>query len=199
QAHAYYLPTDEDGDGYLDHITVVARNGFSEAEAGAIRSLNRLALGDKEFRVQVIGLGDLADFRSPLFGKSRTWDLVTPFVVTRHLKLSGQKRDPESWRGPDGRIAFIAGVYAEELRRCPGLDATLTPRIEHLKCVDIGSRKLFPLDFRRARPRRRGDDGFQRAAALFRITFPTPVPGPICVGHNAHFGLGLHLMASEND
>lgn len=198
QEHAYYLPADEDGDGYLDHVTVVARKGFTEAEAGAIRSLNRLTLGETEFRVQVIGLGKLNDFRSPLFDESRTWALVTPFVVTRHLKHRGRKRDPEAWRGPEGRGNFVAGVYAEELRRCPALEGVETPRIEQVKYCDIGSRRLLPLDYRRARHRKRGDDGFQRAAGMFHITFPRPVTGPICVGHDSHFGLGLHFATKES-
>ena len=30
--HAYYLPTDEDGDGRLDHLTIVAGDGFGKEE-----------------------------------------------------------------------------------------------------------------------------------------------------------------------
>ena len=30
-----------------------------------------------------------------------------------------------------------------------------------------------------------------RPGYRFRIAFPEPVPGPICLGHSAHFGLGL--------
>jgi hypothetical protein len=30
-----------------------------------------------------------------------------------------------------------------------------------------------------------------RPGYRFRIVFPEPVPGPICLGHSAHFGLGL--------
>ncbi|MFO0767833.1 MAG: hypothetical protein U0231_13835 [Nitrospiraceae bacterium] len=33
--HAYYLPTDEDGDGRLDHLTVYAAGGFDPDERGA--------------------------------------------------------------------------------------------------------------------------------------------------------------------
>ena len=34
--HAFYLPTDEDGDGRLDHLTVVALGGFPPDEIRAL-------------------------------------------------------------------------------------------------------------------------------------------------------------------
>jgi CRISPR-associated protein Csb2 len=35
-----------------------------------------------------------------------------------------------------------------------------------------------------------------RPGYRFRIVFPEPVPGPICLGHSAHFGLGLFVPAA---
>src|SRR5215210_1446890 len=34
-AHAHYLPTDEDGDGRLDHVTVYAPRGFGPEDVAA--------------------------------------------------------------------------------------------------------------------------------------------------------------------
>ncbi|HVC98473.1 MAG TPA: type I-U CRISPR-associated protein Csb2, partial [Pirellulales bacterium] len=39
--HAYYLPTDEDGDGRLDHLTIVSETPFTPEE---LRSLDRLKI-----------------------------------------------------------------------------------------------------------------------------------------------------------
>jgi CRISPR-associated protein Csb2 len=35
-----------------------------------------------------------------------------------------------------------------------------------------------------------------RPGYRFRIVFPEPVLGPICLGHSAHFGLGLFVPAN---
>lgn len=40
--HAYYLPTDEDGDGRLDHLTVMATDGFGAGELKALDCLREL-------------------------------------------------------------------------------------------------------------------------------------------------------------
>ena len=37
--HAFYLPTDEDNDGRLDHLTLVASDGFGTDELRAIDTL----------------------------------------------------------------------------------------------------------------------------------------------------------------
>jgi CRISPR-associated protein Csb2 len=46
--HAFFLPTDEDGDGRLDHVTLVATMGFNDLERRAIGALRRLTFGNGE-------------------------------------------------------------------------------------------------------------------------------------------------------
>jgi CRISPR-associated protein Csb2 len=41
-AHAFWWPTDEDNDGFLDHVTVYACGGFERHEADALRRLTRI-------------------------------------------------------------------------------------------------------------------------------------------------------------
>lgn len=36
-----------------------------------------------------------------------------------------------------------------------------------------------------------------RPGYRFRMEFPQPVPGPICLGHSAHFGMGLFAPAAD--
>ena len=59
--HAFFLPTDEDGDGRLDHLTVVAAMGFNALECRAIDQLRCLLPGEGDpLRLLLVGLG-LAD------------------------------------------------------------------------------------------------------------------------------------------
>src|SRR5947199_8187954 len=37
--HAYYLPTDDDGDGRIDHVVISAARGFDEDELPALDAL----------------------------------------------------------------------------------------------------------------------------------------------------------------
>jgi CRISPR-associated protein Csb2 len=41
------------------------------------------------------------------------------------------------------------------------------------------------------------DPGARRPAGSFRLEFPRPVRGPIALGHNSHFGLGLFAPADD--
>ena len=67
--HAFFLPTDEDGDGRIDHVTVVAEQGFTDVEVRAIDRLRQVPHGEGEpLRLLLVGLGSERDLRSPLFG-----------------------------------------------------------------------------------------------------------------------------------
>jgi len=190
-SHAFYLPTDEDRDGRLDHVTVYASRGFPADEIRTINSLHRLTSVDLDLSLLLVGLGQEAGFRdSRIFGESTTWIAATPFLVTRHIKRRGRKRDPrEFFETPEGLTEFVKQVLREELQR-RGLfqDGTEIEQIAH-----TGDHPhLRPLQFQLAR-RKPGDDAAGRPRGLFRIRFPQPVTGPIALGHSCHFGLGLFL------
>ena len=192
--HAYFLPTDEDDDGRIDHLTVVASGGFQPDETAALDSLRQVSIAEVDIRLQLVGLGAPGDFRSRLFGPSKVWVSATPFVVTRHVKARGQKKDAAECRGIDGRPAFARLVLGEELRRWLGRRGAeeSAPEVSPL-ARDRSGRQPGVLEFRRARPGKPGDDGFRRAAGEFTLTFHEPMTGPICLGHSSHFGLGLFL------
>jgi CRISPR-associated protein Csb2 len=183
--HAFFLPADEDGDGRLDHLTVFAPMGFNALECLAMHHLRRLPLGEGDsLQLLLIGVANPDDFRSPLLTESNIWTSATPFIVTRYPKLRGTKRDyPEDYASP--RI-FARHVLRQELGRRPDL-----PQVELIEAEEfIGARRLWPIQFKRFRSKR-GDDGGRRPAGAFRITFASPVRGPLCLGHSCHFGLGL--------
>ncbi len=210
--HTFYLPTDEDNDGRLDHLTLVASDGFGPDELRAIDSIREIKSREREesghpLRVLLLGIGSLADYHSaqdrsvrhgPL-GPSCEWVSTTPFLAQRHPKKSGTKRDPAEWvNSPE---TFVTAMLREELRR-------LIERHPQLVDVDLGSieieallengvfrlgpQKRRPIEFKRFR-QKHDDDGGRRLSGSFRVTFPKSIQGPIALGHSSHFGLGLFV------
>jgi len=196
--HAYYLPTDEDGDGRIDHLTIVAAMGFGPAEVKALDRITRLKRdNDDPLNLVLLALGQSSDILAPkLMGPSRIWISATPFVTTRFPKTRGRKRDPRELLGLDNQRAFARQVLIEEIHRVyPDLPKPMEIEFlnEEHRC---GARGLRPIQFKRYR-QKRADDGGRRPSGVFRIIFPKPVHGPICLGHSAHFGLGLFVPEDE--
>lgn len=188
--HAFFLPADEDGDGWLDHVTVIAPMGFNSLECQAIDRLRLLRFGDGDpLQLVLIGLGNAHDFRAPLLAQSAVWVSATPFVVTRFPKLRGSKRDrPTDYATP---TVFAGHVLRQELARRSDLPSIVSIEDEEV----IGPRGLRAIQFKRSRSRP-GDDGGRRPTGAFRVTFAGPVHGPLCLGHSCHFGLGVFVPAS---
>ena len=206
-SHAYYLPTDEDGDGRLDHLTVVSDQGFSAKELRALDRLAELTTREREesghpLRVLWLGAGPATKYHPGPLRPSPAWVSVTPFVAPRFPKPRGTKRDPpevlhclpnflqavlkEELNRLVERRGDLAGVRLEEIQIVPSVDQHGVFRIPSKR----GKLGLRPIQFARFR-QKRGDDGGRRLAGAFRIVFPRPVSGPICLGHSSHFGLGL--------
>jgi CRISPR-associated protein Csb2 len=213
--HAYYLPTDEDGDGRLDHITVVSSNGFTRKELCALDRLRYIKRTAElpELRVLMMGYGALDEFIPFPLKPSRTWVSATPFMVTRCLKKRGKKRDPRELFSDPAR--FVETVLREELQRfCehrvemknwgeeqiviePLVDENgvfyITP---HSWQRHASSQPLRPIQFKRYR-QKKGDDGGKRYSGSFILTFPEAIRGPVVLGHSSHFGMGLFLPMDE--
>lgn len=214
--HAFYLPTDEDNDGRIDHLTLIASDGFGPDELRAIDSIREIKSREREesghpLGVLLLGMGTLADYhsaddrsllRSPL-GPSHQWISATPFLAQRHPKKSGTKRDPAEWL--NSPQTFVTAMLREELRRLierhPQLESVeldsigIEPVMEE-GVFRFGPQKKRALEFKRFR-QKSGDDGGRRLSGSFRITFPKPIMGPIALGHSSHFGLGLFVPVEE--
>ena len=207
QGHAFYLPTDEDNDGRLDHLTLVASDGFGPNELRAIDSMREIKSREREesghpLRVMLLGMGSLDDYRSghhgPL-GPAKEWVSTTPFLAQLHLKTRGTKRAPSEWQASPEK--FVTAMLREELRRLiqrhpelAGVDLDsigIVPQMES-GVFRLGSQQRRPLEFKRFR-QKRGDDGGRRLCGSFRLTFPKSITGPIALGHSSHFGLGLFV------
>ncbi|MCY4523071.1 MAG: type I-U CRISPR-associated protein Csb2 [Caldilineaceae bacterium] len=196
--HAFYMPIDEDGDGLLDHLTIWTPIGFNAPELRAVegvRSLNP-GSGKHPIRLEVLGHGEAADFGSVcpwLFGESRHWHSLTPYVLTRHVKYRGPKDELGRRRivdGPEEQMLREAGQRWPEgpqLLQAAEVTSPEDPRLAPLK-TGISSSRL-PSEF--LRKRQRGSSGGR--ACKFMLEFEEPVTGPIALGHGCHYGLGLFV------
>ena len=200
--HAYYLPTAEYDANRLDHVTVYATGGFGPDELAALQAVRRLPWGDGDpLQVRLVGLGRPEDFRCRLFGPARVWESATPFIVTRHPKQRGRRKDPPDCHGISGRPPFARRVLDEEgqrwRRRQPTLAGAASPPysvLEHVgrtgsfrrsNCVASAASRATtglssPRRIRRGRIVRKSD---------------RDMAGPLCLDHASHFGLGLFLPA----
>lgn len=94
--HAFYLPTDENGDGRLDHLTVYAEEGFGHGELKALDRLERLYGWERDvsnhpLRLVLLGLGRHNDYSAGPLAESRVWISTTPFLAPRHPKRKGEE------------------------------------------------------------------------------------------------------------
>ncbi len=212
-AHAFYLPTDEDGDGRLDHLTIVAADGFGPREVQALDRLPEIKSREREefghpLGVLLLALDTLDRVSAGPVGKAREWISATPFLASRFAKARGSKRDaPELLRSPrEFLIATLREELARFLARRPDLtgiameDIEIHPLLDdakqHFRIGQKNGTQLRPIQFKRFR-QKRGDDGGRRVSGAFRIVFPDPISGPIGLGHSSHFGLGLFVPDAE--
>ncbi len=205
--HAYYLPTDEDSDGRLDHLTLFAEAGFDTAEMRSIECLREIRPRNREnsadpLRVLLLSFGRGDDDQPTTIGPSSVWVSATPFISPKFPQRRGCTR--HVGRSPEAKIAFLTSQVRGEVARwlerraAPGVD----PASVHVRPLtnDQGvfripngtGNSLRPIQFKRFRSKR-SDDGGRRPAGAFRLIFPSPVRGPLVLGHSAHFGMGLFI------
>lgn len=193
--HAFYLPTDEDGDGRLDHLTVWTPGGLDEREFRAVVSVDALkppGEGREPVRLAYLAHGKEDDFGgvSPLFGESKRWRSLTPYVLPRHIKYRGPKDEKRMVDGPAEQIT------QEISRRFPGL--LRVKASNHMGRIAQMRRGRFngfrPFEFFRYR---RGGGSNGGGAFNFTLEFEKPVSGPVALGFACHYGLGLFVPADS--
>lgn len=185
--HAFWLPEDADGDGWIDHVSVYVAGGMNRDVQTALDRITRLWLAPKqtseevdaepgavkEWRLALEGFGRRADFAGDarIFGTSPRWRSVTPFLASGHLKAAG-------YRGEVRRLLKRRGLATDGVE--------VTPRKE----IDVGGTARRAIHFHRFRSRGREAQP-DTGGALLEITLPEPIPGPLALGYGSHFGLGL--------
>ena len=185
--HAFWLPEDADGDGWIDHVSVFVAGGMNQEVQARLDRITRLWLAPKqrteavdaepgavkEWRLALEGFGRPADFAggAGIFGTSRRWRSVTPFLASGHLKAAG---------------------YPGEVRRLltrRGLDPSGMV-VTRRDAIDVGGARRRAIHFHRFRSRGREVQP-DAAGALLDLVLPEPVTGPLAIGYGSHFGLGL--------
>ena len=193
--HAFWLPEDADGDGWIDHVSVFVAGGMSADVRAKLDRITRLWLprkhesegnetevgSVKEWRLALEGFGKPADFAggTGIFAESCRWRSVTPFLAAGHLKASG---------------------YAGEVRRLlarRGMDASGV-EVKERKTITVGGTKRRAVHFHRFRSRSRERQP-DAAGALLEVVFRAPFRGPLCIGYGSHFGLGMFVAESTRD
>ena len=194
--HAFYLPTDENSDGRLDHLTVWAPGSMDEKEFRSLVNVRELNLGDGRDPVQLSYLshGAAGDFESvsPLFQKSKRWRSLTPYVLPRHTKFRGPKDEKRMVDGPEQQIRREVSLRYPD---GPNL-IVAKPEIDRRKRLESMESERFggfrPFEFFRYR---RGGGSSGGGAFNFTLEFESSVSGPIALGFACHYGLGVFVPA----
>lgn len=181
--HAHSLPTDENGDGRLEYLTVYAPCGFNADDLQALERIRRVSRPKNlpSTRLVLIGLGNREDFADILvFKKSKIWRSQTPFSLPRFPNRGGGK-PPRPKDLPEAQLV-------KELKN-RGLPAPI--RIERVDGYETRKRPQTRwLEFHATRLRKEmGGKGLYG----FEIEFAEEISGAISVGFGSHFGLGLFL------
>jgi CRISPR-associated protein Csb2 len=209
-AHAFYLPEDADADGFIDHILIFCRLGFSSEARRCLDRLTRLWLehgsadeegerGRKEWRVALENIEAPSNFsESRVLQGSRVWMPATPYLKSRFDKTRPRAFDQiiESYRD---QIAKEWGRRFPDIPT-PSVDPLTDPSSpsRFLARITSDSRPRSTLAFIRTR-RGRGGPQPDTSGGFFRLTFEQSVPGPISLGWGAHYGLGMFVAtASES-
>lgn len=179
--HAYYLPAvDPDDPHHVRYVTVYAANGFNVDEVAALTTLRLVWIGDEgePLRVQLVGLGQPAEFQTPLFATGSVWQSVTPYLGPAHIGLRGQER-------------YLRKAIRREVKRF--LEGQLSSiELRDVQFVEGQPNQPKAIEYRRWRSRR-GDSGQHRPFRFVRLEFSAPVTGLLAIGYASHFGLGLFL------
>lgn len=184
-AHAHFLPIPDRCDPRrVRELVVYAPSGFQPLEVAALRRLRDVTFDGLACRTQLVGLAGKESLGVSLHGPSTTWVSLTPFIAHRHAKGRGRRRDVPL-DSNDSRSSFLM-LAAHEICAKHGL-----PLVEATPVTAAATRLRFH-EFRRQRSRF-GNDAFTRTAGYMRLTFAKQIDGPLCLGYNSHFGMGMFV------
>lgn len=181
--HTHYLPTDEDGDGHIDHLTLWTPAGLGPAELGAVVGMTDLVgSGLPPIGVSHLQHGDRTVLPSCFRGPARHWVSTTPYVLTRHPKLPKGPTKP-------GRMTDQPADQVERDLSRRGLASELVG-LETLAGLQVHDGVLRWADFKRSRAAHPPAVNYGLG---YRLRFAREVEGPIALGYASHYGLGLFL------
>lgn len=190
-SHAFWLPEDADGDGWIDHISVYAEEGFNAEVRKKLDRVTRLWDGRinsegetgnegsvrQEWRLALEGFGRPEEFTdtSKLFGRSEKWVSVTPFLAAGYLKKAG-------YEGEVNRLWKLREIAS-------GSSAGFV-KVKLLPYIEVCGTRRRSVHFHRFRSRGREKQP-DAQGALLCLSFSEPIEGPLALGYGCHFGLGM--------
>lgn len=189
--HAFILPEDVDSDGFIDHITVYARQGFDRPAQIALSRIDKLwGAGGHDLFLALVGMGRVEDYREtcPVLGVSPIWESRTPYVPAGHLKLKARDRaDP---------ALLLLALKREVGRELARRSLPIPTGVAFAPPPELRGKRVAWLKFRNQRKAGGGQRGDNGTYGL-RLTFSEPMSGPLALGYGAHFGLGLFVPAKK--
>jgi CRISPR-associated protein Csb2 len=194
--HNHVIVESLSDDGAISHMTLYAPMGFDEAAQSVLRGLDRVwNNGEVQFTLQtlLLGMGRPRDFggrrrqagHALALAEARVWESQTPFVPTRHAKDETDQRGLRIG-SPEHDVYRLLEVseHPEPEDVVGGWDAGEGPQE-----TELGGESVEWSAFRTVRTSGGGRRSTRNGYG-FRLEFPEPVRGPICLGYGAHYGLG---------
>ncbi|NPV63075.1 MAG: type I-U CRISPR-associated protein Cas5/Cas6 [Methanotrichaceae archaeon] len=187
--------------GEITHLTIYAPAGFDQRDRSALEGLWEIRGSGIQVALVLQGVGRPEDFgganvvrgQSPLLAESRTWVSRTPFVSTRHPKVTraGVPKRDES--------GLQIGSPEHELRRLLRLSGYPEPvAAKPVSVTALGGREVPWQEFCCRRTSGQGRRSAYDRGYGFRIEFPEAVRGPVAVGYGVHFGMGGFEALSDS-
>ena len=173
-AQAHWLPVDNDRDGLIDHVAVYAKYGIEPSVRSAFSALAEIHGRDgNSVRVRFAGFHRKADLagRCILFKSGTCWVTATPYFAPWHKKKSLGTTDQ------------VIKEAALQRRRVVYADAGSSPAIP----TGGGATPINSFE-----STRRGKAPINNGCHV-TIRLAEEVDGPILLGTNSHFGLGMFV------
>lgn len=179
--HAHYIPLDEDGDGWIDHLTIYAPGGFSPADIVAFEQLRGLESSRSRIRIGIdyLGAGATFEILCPIFAAALRWHSATPFSLPR-FGSRGKGKKPRPRDLPEAQL--LAEFRVRDLPV-----PTTVRAVEGYRRTDG-----WVLPWTAFQTCRR-DGSHGHGIVGFEIEFAEPFRGPIALGFGCHFGLGTFV------
>ena len=173
-AQAHWLPVDNDRDGLIDHVAVYARYGIEPSTRSAFATLTKIYdRNGNSARVRFAGFHRRADLagRCILFKGGTRWVTATPYFAPWHKKKNYGTADQ------------VKKEAAMQKRKVVHVSAASTPAIP----TGGGATSIASFESTR-RGKAPINNGCHVAIRLARRE-----DGPILLGANSHFGLGMFV------
>ena len=186
--HASFLATDEDGDGFLDHVTVVAGRPFKPLELKALESVRRVNRKDVAIYPVYVSRRSTVDGASgediSILRRSKRWQSATPYVPVRHQKT----------KRVGSEVVTTDSVRDQIMREIESRGLPKPVRVDVMYGRDARVGSTLAVKFKKHRKIGERPQG----SHCVSIEFATPVQGPLSLGLSSHFGLGLFVPAEDD-